>query len=103
MTSDLTPQSEKPIWPLSSYGAAKHEPTLLKDLDGSPEELRVRAAAASQAGHINEYVNHVKLLLPLLETQVKLYRSPTKATRSLLLNKYTAYDSVIIRLLRDMT
>ncbi|KAF8237897.1 hypothetical protein L208DRAFT_1355643 [Tricholoma matsutake] len=58
MTSDLTPQSEKPIWPLSSYGAAKHEPTLLKDLDGSPEELRVRAAAASQAGHINEYITY---------------------------------------------
>ena len=61
MTADLTPQSDKPIWPLSSYGTAKHEPTLLKDLDESPEELRVRAVAAIQAGNVNEYVNIIGL------------------------------------------
>jgi nucleoporin NUP42 len=64
MTTDLTPQSDKPLWPLSSYGAAKHEPTLLKDLDESPEELRVRAVVAIQAGNINEYVNIMGLILP---------------------------------------
>jgi nucleoporin NUP42 len=63
MTADLTPQSDKPLWPLSSYGAAKHEPALLKDLDESPEELRVRAVAANQAGNINEYVS--SLMLPM--------------------------------------
>jgi nucleoporin NUP42 len=57
MKTDLTPQSDKPLWPLSCYGAAKHEPTLLKDLDESPEEMRVRAVAANQVGNINEYVN----------------------------------------------
>jgi len=62
MTSDLTPHSDKPLWPLSSYGAAKHEPTLLKDLDESPEELRVRAVVANQAGSINEYVSNIQPL-----------------------------------------
>jgi len=57
MTHDLTPQVDKPIWPLSSYGAAKHEPTLISGLDESPEELRFRAVIALQAGNINEYVS----------------------------------------------
>lgn len=64
MTSDLTPQTDKPLWPLSSYGAAKHEPTLLKDLDESPEELRVRAATAIRAGNVNEYVSDMEILSP---------------------------------------
>lgn len=54
--NDLTMGKERPIWPLTSYGPAKFEPTLLTGLDESPEELRVRATAALKAGNINEYV-----------------------------------------------
>lgn len=57
MKSDLTPLMDKPIWPLSSYGPAKHEPILLGGLDESPEELRVRAFTAKQSGNFDEYVS----------------------------------------------
>jgi nucleoporin NUP42 len=56
MTKDLTANVDKPTWPLSSYGPAKYEPTLLGGLDESPEELRLRAATALQASNANEYV-----------------------------------------------
>jgi nucleoporin NUP42 len=59
MKSDLTPLMDKPLWPLSSYAPAKHEPILLGGLDESPEELRVRASTAKQAGNFNEYVSHL--------------------------------------------
>ncbi|PFH50402.1 hypothetical protein AMATHDRAFT_40861 [Amanita thiersii Skay4041] len=58
MTKDLTPQIDKPMWPLSSYGPAKFEPNLLQGLDESPEELRVRAKMALQAKNPNEYVTY---------------------------------------------
>lgn len=57
ITHDLTPNKEKPLWPLSSYGPSKHEPLLLAGLDESPEELRVKAFTALKAGNINEYVS----------------------------------------------
>jgi nucleoporin NUP42 len=56
MTKDVTPLQDKPLWPLSSYGAAKYEPIVIGGLDESPEELRVKAVTALKAGTINEYV-----------------------------------------------
>jgi nucleoporin NUP42 len=47
---------EKPSWPLSSYGPAKYEPTVVTGQDMSTEELRVKASQAQAAGNINEYV-----------------------------------------------
>ncbi|KAF6764154.1 hypothetical protein DFP72DRAFT_870911 [Ephemerocybe angulata] len=47
---------EKPSWPLSSYGPAKYEPTMVAGLDMSFEELRVKAVEAQKAGNVNEYV-----------------------------------------------
>ena len=38
------------------YTPAKHEPLLIPGLDESPEELRVKAAAAVSSGNINAYV-----------------------------------------------
>lgn len=45
------------MWPLSSYAPSKHEPLLIAGLDESPEELRVKAAAAMASGNINGYVS----------------------------------------------
>lgn len=56
IAQDLNPKGEKPIWPLSSYAPFKHETTLIGGLDVSPEELRVQAATAVNAGNVNEYV-----------------------------------------------
>ncbi|TFK29045.1 hypothetical protein FA15DRAFT_633053 [Coprinopsis marcescibilis] len=55
---DLTPSKDKPLWPLSSYGPAKHEPVVIAGLDESPEELRVKAAAAKAANNPSEYVTY---------------------------------------------
>ena len=63
ITHDLTPNKEKPLWPLSSYGPSKHEPLLLAGLDESPEELRVKAFTALKAGNINEYVSWAAISL----------------------------------------
>ena len=57
ITHDLTPNKEKPLWPLSSYGPSKHEPLLLSGLDESPEDLRVKAFTALKAGNSSEYVS----------------------------------------------
>lgn len=57
--NDLTPLSDKPLWPLSCYGPTKHEPNLLTGLDESPEELRVRAFTANRAGNHAEYVSWI--------------------------------------------
>lgn len=64
MTTDLTPQKDKPLWPLSVYAPAKGEPSLLTELDESPEELRIKAHLALKNGSMNEYVgdglfNHI--------------------------------------------
>lgn len=56
ITRDLNPRSDKPLWPLSSYGPAKYQPTLVPGLDESPEEMRVKAESALKAGNIQEYV-----------------------------------------------
>ncbi|KAJ7222612.1 hypothetical protein GGX14DRAFT_429278, partial [Mycena pura] len=55
---DLTSGKERPLWPLTSYGPAKFEPTLLSGLDESPEELRLRAATGAKAGNVNEYLSY---------------------------------------------
>ena len=47
---------ERPLWPLSSYSAAKNAPNLLSNLDLSSEELRVRAYDAQKSGQIQQYV-----------------------------------------------
>jgi nucleoporin NUP42 len=56
MTKDFDIKADKPSWPLSSYGPAKHEKNLLPSLDESFEELRVKAVTAMRNGNINEYV-----------------------------------------------
>ena len=66
MTKDLTAHVDKPLWPLSSYGPAKHEPTLISNLDESPEELRVRAVTALRSGSTNDYVRPYPLIVPFL-------------------------------------
>ncbi|KAL4076389.1 hypothetical protein V8B97DRAFT_1922232 [Scleroderma yunnanense] len=58
LTNDVTLSKEKPLWPLSSYGAAKHEKVLVGGLDESPEELRVKAVTAVKAGTINDYMKY---------------------------------------------
>ncbi|KAJ8087231.1 hypothetical protein PM082_006061 [Marasmius tenuissimus] len=58
MRSDLTPQQDKPLWPLSSYGAAKYETNLISGLDESYEEMRCKAASAIKAGNANQYMQY---------------------------------------------
>jgi hypothetical protein len=47
---------ERPLWPLSSYAAAKNAPNLLADLDLSSDELRVRAYEAQKSSQMQQYV-----------------------------------------------
>jgi nucleoporin NUP42 len=54
LKSDLA--SDKPLWPLSTFGPAKYEPNLISNLDESMEELRLKAVVALKAGTVNEYV-----------------------------------------------
>ncbi|KAH7887311.1 hypothetical protein F5I97DRAFT_816387 [Phlebopus sp. FC_14] len=58
LENDVTPMKEKPLWPLSSYGASKFEPVLVGGLDESPEELRLKAATAIKEGRVHEYMKH---------------------------------------------
>ncbi|GAA98693.1 hypothetical protein E5Q_05381 [Mixia osmundae IAM 14324] len=46
--------SEKPLWPLSAYGPTKHAPTLISDVEHSPEEIRLEfyQARAQNAPHL---------------------------------------------------
>lgn len=55
---DLTAGQDKPLWPLSSYGASKSEPCVITGLDESAEELRVKAMQALQANNLVEYVSN---------------------------------------------
>jgi len=45
------------MWPLSSYGPAKNEPTYIVGLDMSPEEMRLKAYDARKSGQIDQYVS----------------------------------------------
>ncbi|KAL0581487.1 hypothetical protein V5O48_000530 [Marasmius crinis-equi] len=56
--NDLTPHNDKPLWPLSSYGAAKYETNLISGLDESFEEMRWKAASAMSGGNINQYTQY---------------------------------------------
>ncbi|KAF8433020.1 hypothetical protein L210DRAFT_3650092 [Boletus edulis BED1] len=58
MKADITPLMDKPLWPLSSYGPAKHEPVVVGGLDESPEELRLKAVTALKAGTTDEYTKY---------------------------------------------
>jgi len=53
---DLQHGIDKPEWPLSSYGPAKHEPNLISGLDMSTEEMRAQAYAARTTGNLADYV-----------------------------------------------
>ncbi|KAG6899987.1 hypothetical protein C0993_004606 [Termitomyces sp. T159_Od127] len=55
LANDLTPQKDKPLWPLSTFGPAKHEPNLLAGLDTSPEELRYQALVSKREGKLELY------------------------------------------------
>lgn len=57
--NDFTPNKDKPLWPLSSFGPAKGVATLVGSYDESPEELRVKAVQALKAGTTAEYVRCV--------------------------------------------
>lgn len=61
MAADVTPLKDKPLWPLSSYGPAKHEPVVINGLDESPEELRLKAVTALKAGTTDDYVRSPSL------------------------------------------
>lgn len=69
---DLTQGQDKPIWPLSSYGPAKGEPTILEGLDESAEEMRWKALQAVRSGNIAEYVCRISNSL-LLKTSKLLH------------------------------
>jgi len=66
MAKDFTANVEKPLWALSSYGPAKYEPTLISNLDESPEELRLKALVAVQSGASIDYVRRTKFQLSFL-------------------------------------
>ncbi|KAG8855815.1 hypothetical protein FRB91_001650 [Serendipita sp. 411] len=59
---DFAP-SDKPLWPLSSYGVAKGEPTFLTGLDISPEELRARAVDRMRRGRSQSYTDYEASLI----------------------------------------
>jgi hypothetical protein len=63
ITKDFTTGVEKPIWPLSSYGAAKNEHTIIATLDESPEELRWKAVQALKSNTAVDYVRDRYMLL----------------------------------------
>ncbi|TFY81678.1 hypothetical protein EWM64_g2340 [Hericium alpestre] len=58
MNKDFDPKVDKPLWPLSTYGPAKHEPNLLANLDESFEELHFKAFTAMKSGTTSEYVKY---------------------------------------------
>lgn len=59
MRKDLTEGIDRPLWPLTCFGASKHEPNLVAGMDESPEELRWRAVTALKSGNASEYVRPV--------------------------------------------
>ena len=63
MTKDLTLTFDRPSWILSCYGPAKNQPTIIRDMDESMEELRVKAVQATRTGAVQEYVRHEMLEL----------------------------------------
>ena len=66
MTKDFDFKADKPSWPPSSYGPAKHEKNLLPPLDESPEELRFKAVTAMRNGNNNEYVRTLIALYQMI-------------------------------------
>ena len=63
ITKDLTAGQDRPLWPLSSYGPAKHVPNVIQGLDESPEELRCKAFTATKAGSMQDYVRNSQVML----------------------------------------
>lgn len=63
MKRDFDPAQDRPLWPLSVYGPAKYQPTVINGLDESPEELRVKANQALKTGAIQEYVRVLNMYL----------------------------------------
>lgn len=52
--------TDRPTWPLSSYGG-KEDPCLIAGIDVSPEELRWRYVQAVKTGTVDAYVSRVWL------------------------------------------
>lgn len=48
--------TERPVWPLSSYGL-KGDPCLIAGIDMFPEEMRWKAVQAAKEGSIEGYVS----------------------------------------------
>ncbi|KAK0243410.1 hypothetical protein EDD85DRAFT_762054, partial [Armillaria nabsnona] len=89
ITKDLTANVDKPLWPLSSFGPAKHEPLLIKGLDESPEELRVQAFKALSSGNVNQYVQYESQKFSAAE---QVYTVATQNVRS---NPLEAFKTAI--------
>ncbi|KAG8937350.1 hypothetical protein FRC00_006825 [Tulasnella sp. 408] len=52
---DLTRGDERPEWPLSTYGPARHKPPYITGTDLSPEEMRVRAYELRAQKRLDKY------------------------------------------------
>ncbi|KAK0190343.1 hypothetical protein F5146DRAFT_1102783 [Armillaria mellea] len=90
ITKDLTANVDKPLWPLSSFGPAKHEPLLIKGLDESPEELRVQAFKALTSGNVNQYVQYESQKIGAAEQVYTNVRSnPLEAFKTAMTNSQT--------------
>ena len=61
LRKDLDVKIDRPSWPLSSYGPAKFQETIIGHLDESPEELRVKAAQAAKANAYSDYVRRISI------------------------------------------
>lgn len=89
MSKDFDPRVDKPFWPLSSYGPAKHEPNLLPPLDESFEELRMKAVLAKIGGTLDEYVRlRVVSMHPqvLSDSQTKYEQDKTANAERIFMN-----------------
>lgn len=53
---ELELKKERPIWILSSFGAAKYEPCLFFGYETSPEEMRWKSVQAIKNGQPQQYV-----------------------------------------------
>ncbi|KAI9057656.1 hypothetical protein FKP32DRAFT_1681336, partial [Trametes sanguinea] len=85
-------ESEKPIWPLSSYGPAKLQPTLIANLDESPEELRVKAAEAARKGTVQEYLTYEAEKISAAQAAHTNARSNVQALHNHAVKNFEAYS-----------
>jgi hypothetical protein len=88
MTKDLSLESDRPAWLLSSYGPAKYEPNLVSGIDESFEELHLKAALALASNSVQEYVCY-HTSTRLAHPTYAVYRSNMKPKRLRPLTRFT--------------